>query len=94
MNTTVSPAPRFPTFARLAPAARWFKLCVALLMAFAFLYALSFGPALMLAQRRLIPTETVEKVYSPLETATLIVPGANWLLRQYVELWAADDPQP
>jgi hypothetical protein len=65
-----------------------------LIVALAVLYALSFGPAVMMAQRRLIRTETVEKVYSPLETATLIVPGASFLLQRYVGLWAREDPQP
>jgi hypothetical protein len=93
MSTTVSPTARFPTFARLRPAARWLVLCFALLLALVVVYALSFGPAVMMAQRRLVRTETVEKVYSPLETATLIVPGAHWLLRRYVGLWATEDPQ-
>ena len=58
------------------------------------LYPLSFGPAVMLAQRRLVSTDTVEMVYSPVETAALIVPGAAPLLHWYVGLWESLTPMP
>ena len=89
MNTSDSPAPAV---------ARWFRRSFFLVIGLAVLYVLSAGPALMLAQRRWVSTDIVEAVYfspySPLEMVTLIVPGADWLMKRYVGLWAAEDPQP
>lgn len=78
--------------------ARKLKIWVMVVIGLAVLYALSAGPALMLAQRRLVSTDTVVAVYfspnSPLEMLTGFVPGTGWLMKRYIGLWASDDPVP
>jgi hypothetical protein len=64
----------------------------------ALLYFLSAGPALLLAQRRVVATETVVAIYfgphAPLEILTSIVPGADWLTKRYVGYWESLTPAP
>lgn len=69
---------------------RAFLLGLGFLGLAAFLYVLSAGPALRLAQQRKFPTEKFEAVYTPLMTAAEVVPGGGWIKR-YMEWWALSD---
>jgi hypothetical protein len=92
MSTPPPVAPGFRESKRRA--VRWIARLCTLLLALAAAYFLSFGPAVMLAQRRIVSTDKVINFYSPLETATLVIPGANRLLQWYMGFWSVDDPAP
>jgi hypothetical protein len=71
---------------------RW--LLVILIIALPLLYFLSAGPALLMAQRRMIATEKVEAFLSPLEFATAMIPGAERLMHSYLMWWESLTPVP
>jgi hypothetical protein len=71
--------------------ARWWKRGLLSVLVLALLYALSAGPAVFLAQRRMVSTASVEAVYfnpySPLALAMLLIPGTDWLMKRYIGFW-------
>ena len=89
MSPSISPAPAVPRKVRL-----WLALGLGL----SLVYALSAGPALMLAQRRVIPTDPVVAIYfspySPLQIVTSLVPGADGLMKRYIGFWESLTPEP
>src|SRR5690349_1063238 len=96
MNTPDSPTQErlatLPTLSRLArPVSRWLMRGSIAVFAFLVLYFLSIGPALQLNKRGVISADTFERIYFPLALVS-DVPGSQWLLDRYLQLWV--DPGP
>ena len=68
------------------------SLTIALVIFFVVvvLYALSFGPAILLNKKGKISVQTLELVYFPLNIASQAIPGASGLLEKYVMMWVGD----
>jgi hypothetical protein len=90
MSTSIAVADSPPTRPRKFKG--W--LVFAAVIVIPLLYILSAGPALMLAQRRIVQTEKIEAYLAPVEFVITMVPGANMILGPYMLWWESLTPLP